>query len=214
MDQDTRLRVVERRVRTLAVLSAGLACVCAGTIAYTLAPYIGAQTAAPSIRASEVVIVDPKGIERVRIGGQLPDATPGKPRGQDVAGVLLYDATGRERSGYVTFEPSGNVGLTLDGRQGQSAFFLAGQAGGTGLRMWRGNNWIELRADEGGARVGAVRSSELVFREPPAVDSEVKAYCANLRAEFQKAGAPDSGLLPACRQRFTSQDCQVCVASN
>src|SRR5688500_5886524 len=88
MDQDTRLRVVERRVRTLAVLSAGLACVCAGTIAYTLAPYIGAQTAAPSIRASEVVIVDPKGVERVRIGGQLPDATPGKPRGQDVAGVL------------------------------------------------------------------------------------------------------------------------------
>src|SRR5688500_8943746 len=141
MDQDTRLRVVERRVRTLSVLSAGLACVCAGTIAYTLAPYIGAQTAAPSIRASEVVIVDPKGVERVRIGGQLPDATPGKRRGQDVAGVLLYDATGRERSGYVTFEPSGNVGLTLDGRQGQSAFVLAGPTGGTGLRMWRGNNW-------------------------------------------------------------------------
>src|SRR5687768_17516235 len=213
MDQDTRLRVVERRVRTLAVLSAGLACVCAGTIAYTLAPYIGAQTAAPSIRASEVVIVDPKGVERVRIGGQLPDAVPGKPRGQDVAGVLLYDATGRERSGYVTFEPSGNVGLTLDGRQGQAAFFLAGPAGGTGLRMWRGNDWVELRTDEGGARIGAVRSRELVFREPPAIAAEVTAYCANLKAEFKQAGAADSSLLPACRQRFTLAQCQECVGS-
>ena len=92
------------------------------------------------------MIVDPKGVERVRIGGQLPDATPGKPRGQDVAGVLLYDATGRERSGYVTFEPSGNVGLTLDGRQGQSMFFVAGPTGATALRMWRGTNWRTARS--------------------------------------------------------------------
>ena len=28
------------------------------------------------------------------------------------------------------------------------------------------------------------------------------------------AGAPDSQLLPACRLRFTQQDCQVCVGNN
>jgi hypothetical protein len=125
--------------------------------------------------------------------------------------VLLYDQTGRERSGYVTFEPSGNVGLTLDGRQGQTAFFLAGPTGGTALRMWRGNDWVELRTDEGGARVGAVRSRELVFREPPAVEGEVNAYCSNVKAALREAGAPDSQLLPVCRERFTRPDCQVCL---
>lgn len=59
-----------------------------GIAVYQFAPLTSAQSAAPSIRASEIVIVDPKGVERVRIGGQLPDAVPGKPRGQQVAGVL------------------------------------------------------------------------------------------------------------------------------
>ena len=128
--------------------------------------------------------------------------------------MLLYDQTGRERSGYVTFESSGNVGLTLDGRQGQTAFFLAGPTGGTGLRMWRGNNWVELRTDEGGARVGAVRANELVFREPSATEAEVNAYCVDLKAEFKRTGASDALLLPACRQRFRLQDCQRCVGNN
>jgi hypothetical protein len=215
MDLETRLRICERRLTALLVATLVLSFIVIAWGAYSWAPRIGAQqSAVPSIRASEIVIVDPKGVERVRIGGQLPDAVPGRPRGQDVAGVLLYDQSGRERSGYVTFEPSGNVGLTLDGRQGQVAFFVAGPTGGTGLRMWRGNNWIELRADEGGARVGAVRANELVFREPAASEAEVNAYCINLKAEFKKAGASESQLVPSCRQRFPLQDCQRCAASN
>src|SRR4051812_12835677 len=69
-----------------------------------------------SLRVSELVVVDPKGVERVRIGGDLPDAViNGKrvPRGEKAAGVLLYDGTGQERGGYVTFEPSSNIALTL-----------------------------------------------------------------------------------------------------
>jgi hypothetical protein len=211
MDLEARLRVCERRVIALSATTLAMAIIAGALASYQFAPRLGAQSP-PSIRASEIVIVDPKGVERVRIGGQLPDATPGKPRGDRVAGVLLYDQTGRERSGYVTFESSGNVGLTLDGRQRQTAFFLAGPTGGTALRMWRGNDWIELRTDEGGARVGAVRANELVFRQPPPTDGEVNGYCANLKAEFKQAGAPDSLLLPACRQRFTAQDCQTCIA--
>ena len=79
--------------------------------------------------------------------------------------------------------------------------------------MWRSNDWIEIWTDQGGARVGAVRSNELVFREPRAIESEVNAYCANLKAEFKQAGAPDSLLLPACRQRFSQSDGQACVGS-
>lgn len=209
MDLEAKVRVCERQIRALFAAMAALVLVLTSLAVYQLAPRATAQSAAPSLRASEIVIVDPKGVERVRIGGQLPDAVPGKPRGDQVAGVLLYDQTGRERSGYVTFESSGNVGLTLDGRQRQSAFFLAGPTGGTALRMWRGDNWVELRTDEGGARVGAVRSQELVFREPPAIEAEVNAYCTNLKSTLKEASPAQ--LLAACRQRFTSRDCQRCA---
>ena len=214
MDLENRLRLCQRRLATLSVAALVLTVLLVGVAAYRFGPRLAAQSPLQSIRASEIVIVDPKGVERVRIGGRLPDATPGRPRGQDVAGVLLYDQTGRERSGYVTFEPSGNVGLTLDGRQGQTAFFIAGPTGGNALRMWRGDSWIELRADEAGARIGAVRGNELIFREPAASEAEVSAYCANLKAEFKKVNAPESQLMPACRQRFTLQDCQRCVGTN
>jgi hypothetical protein len=211
MDLETRLRACERKSNVLAGATLVMSLFVLAVLAYELAPRAGAQTAAQSIRASEIVIVDPKGVERVRIGGRLPDAVPGKPRGDDIAGILLYDQTGRERSGYVTFESSGNVGLTLDGRERQSAFFLAGPAGGTALRMWRGDDWIELRTDEGGARIGAVRARELIFREPAASEGEAAAYCSNLKAALKSAGTPDSQLVPACRQRFTLQDCQRCA---
>ena len=49
-----------------------------------------------TMRVSELVVVDSKGVERVRIGGDLPDAfISGKriPRGQQAARVLLYDAS-------------------------------------------------------------------------------------------------------------------------
>jgi hypothetical protein len=98
-----------------------------------------------SLRVSELVVVDPQGVERVRIGGDLPDAViNGKPipRGQKVAGVILYDGTGQERSGYVTFEPSGNVGLTLDTRKRQSALFVSGPDEGSALQLWHENDLI------------------------------------------------------------------------
>lgn len=56
---------------------------------------------------SELTIVDSHGVVRARLGGDLPDANKEVPRGSRVAGLLLYDATGQERGGYVTFEPSG-----------------------------------------------------------------------------------------------------------
>ncbi|UCF04886.1 MAG: hypothetical protein JSV33_13325 [bacterium] len=85
-----------------------------------------------SLRVTEFVVVDEAGVERVRVGGNLPDAViAGKrvPRGERAAGVLLYDGIGQEHGGYVTWEPSGNVGLTLDSRKGQATLFVAGAAG-------------------------------------------------------------------------------------
>src|SRR5207302_5200738 len=88
---------------------------------------VSAQTPQP-LTVSELNVVDRDGTVRVRLGGELPDAViNGKrvPRGQRAAGVLLYDDTGVERSGYITFAPSGNVALTLDTRKNQTASFVA-----------------------------------------------------------------------------------------
>jgi hypothetical protein len=81
-------------------------------------------TTPQSLRVSELVVVGPKGVERARIGGDPPDAViNGKsiPRGEKAAGLLLYDGTGQERGGYVTFEPFSNIALTLDTKKQQVA---------------------------------------------------------------------------------------------
>jgi hypothetical protein len=114
--------------------------------------------------------VDSKGVERVRIGGDLPDAVIGGkrvPRGQQAAGVVLYDATGGERSGYVTFEPSGNVGLTLDSRKEQIVSFIAApDHAASMLQLRSGKDLIELRADDEGSRLTAVKAGQVVSQEP------------------------------------------------
>src|SRR5262249_734247 len=123
MKDEPCLEALERRTRRLEHwLRGSMAAWGGGGIVGVWAFTIGShsqQTGNPtSLKVSELVVVDPKGVERVRIGGDLPDATiNGKrvPRGEKAAGVLLYDTTGQERSGYVTWE-SGNVGLTIRAR--------------------------------------------------------------------------------------------------
>ncbi len=69
-----------------------------------------------SLRVRELVVVDANGTPRVRIAAPLPDPIMlGKrsKRGDSSSGVLLYDAEGNERGGYVTDEER-NVALTLD----------------------------------------------------------------------------------------------------
>ena len=214
-----RLTACEGRLRMLsrAMAFGGVLLILAGgvTLLYLTSPAADAQSTLPAIRASEIVIVDPGGVERVRIGGQLPDAiVDGKPRprGQRAAGVLLYDDTGRERSGYVTFSPLGNVALTLDGRQGQSALFVSDPDGSTALRMWRGDHWIELRNDTSGARVSAGRDGAVVFQQPPVAEVQFNAYCTRLKEAGQQKGASERQLLAACRDRFGEQECRSCVA--
>jgi hypothetical protein len=129
------------------------------------------QTGSPtSVRVSELIVVDSKGIERVRIGGDLPDALIGGkriPRGQQAAGVSLYDSTGSERSGYITFEPSGNVGLTLDSRKSQVASFIAApDDNASALQLWSGKDLIELRSDDEGSRFTAVKGGQVILQQP------------------------------------------------
>jgi len=65
----------------------------------------------------ELVIVDSMGTPRVRIAAPLPDPIMlGKrfSRGGVVSGIIIYDAEGNERGGYVTGDESRGAALTLD----------------------------------------------------------------------------------------------------
>lgn len=162
------------------------------------------------LRVSELVIVDPKGTERVRISGDLPDAViNGKriPRGEKAAGVMLYDATGQERGGYVTWDPSGNVGLTLDTRKGQVTMFVADPDSGSALKLWQGNDLIELRSDDEGSRLTAVRGDKVVFQEPAVVMSG--HACNAYRDAKSKYSAQE--VLRECAHRYTQTACHVCL---
>jgi hypothetical protein len=209
---EERTRKLERRLR-LSVLgwlfTFGLA-----ASAWTWqspTPQTPATASPTALRVSELVVVDPKGVERVRIGGDLPDAViSGKrvPRGEKAAGVLLYDGAGQERSGYVTFEPSGNVGLTLDTRRGQVALFVAGPDTGSALQLWHGRDLVELRSDENGSRVTAAKAGEVVSQEP-AVDKISADTCAAYKGARERVSREQ--VMRDCRRRFNDAACRACL---
>ena len=83
----------------------------------TGAPTVASVPREDSIRVRELVVVDANGTPRVRIAAPLPDPIMlGKrfKRGDAVSGLLLYDAEGNERGGYVTGDEGRDVALTLD----------------------------------------------------------------------------------------------------
>jgi hypothetical protein len=173
---------------------------------------VGAQDKPKTLSVSELAIVDEQGTVRVRIGAQLPDAVVnGKTvtRGQKAAGVLLYDETGQERSGYVTFAPSGNVGLTLDNRGGQTAEFIAGPSGGAAMRIHWQDDAVELRSDEDGPSIHAVRKKRVAFHEPSVENPGSTQLCKALKQAESQVSTEQ--VLEACRSRSSEAACRVCV---
>jgi hypothetical protein len=146
-DVDTRIAACERQIahlrRALGIVTGVLAC--AGALAITgFAGRGGAEappaTVADSLRVRELIVVDDSGTVRARVGGNLPDAVyHGRRahRGDQAAGVLLYDKDGLERGGYVTFDRWGVVALTLDNRGQQVAIFGADSTPNAGATVAR-----------------------------------------------------------------------------
>ena len=109
-----------------------------------------------------LVVVDDNGIERVIISGKLPDPPMRgyrMPRDRNdregLAGILLLDSEGQERSGYVTDQYYGNVFLTLDSKDKQTVLFGSEPQGGAYLMLWEQSaenkkNQIMLGAYESG----------------------------------------------------------------
>lgn len=181
-------------------------------VATTSAPFVTAD----SLRVRELVVIDSQGTVRVRVGAHLPDAmVEGHrlPRGEDASGVLLYDDTGRERGGYVTFAPSRNVALTLDTRERQAALFAAGPTEGAAARLWNGADWVEMRADRKGSRVSVGRDNRLVVALPEWSDADGAVGCSELTSEIQdiKPAPATEQVLAACMVQMPEAICRKCL---
>lgn len=114
------------------------------------------------LKVRGLVVVDSLGIERVILGAPLPTAQSSlgnrlypREKGTDVFGVMLYDAEGQERGGYVTDDDYGNAFLTLDSKTSQTFLALAEPNGGVALQLWdrKGRNKISLELSDSLARI-------------------------------------------------------------
>jgi len=85
------------------------------------------------LHAGGVVVEDLNGVERVRLGAPLPDPMihgVRQKRSGVISGLLISDAKGNERGGYVTADKSGEAFLSLDSEDSQQSLFLVNPGGG------------------------------------------------------------------------------------
>lgn len=187
-------------------------CLQMGALALLAAGGLAAFASGPgSLTVRELIVVDDEGVERVRISGDVPDAVvDGRRliRGEKAAGIILYDAAGRERSGFATFEPSGNVMLTLDNRQSeQNALFVAGPDNAAALRLWQGRDALDLRTDSAGTRMTIVRDGQ-VLDQTPATPMPAEA-CQAYRDAVGRIGRERT--VSECQGRFVTEACTTCL---
>ncbi len=87
-------------------------------------------------------IVDDHGVSRVILAAPAPEPIfLGKQHHRDgpVSGLIIADATGTERGGYVTADGYANAMLTLDAQDRQTVLLLAEPSGDTLFRLWNPN---------------------------------------------------------------------------
>lgn len=129
------------------------------------------------LRVRELDVVDGNGTTRVKLAAPLPmpiidgrPATRGGGPGGTLSGILLFDATGGERSGYATADKGyANVILTLDELGGkQHALFIAEPNGSATLRLFNAQtkDRADMAIDETGPSLSLVRGGKEVFRQP------------------------------------------------
>ncbi len=175
-DSNSNVLVLEKRYRQLMVLTVCLIVLMAAQTAYTVWATRLERTDGKILRAHGLVITDDRGTTRVVLGAPLPDPIVlGKvrSRGGSVSGLLIFDATGDERGGYVTNDATadnqvGNAYLTLDGKEFQSVLLLAEPDGSTTFKIWdRHHGSVMMGAGEDGPFLNLKREGSLVLAQPP-----------------------------------------------
>ena len=120
------------------------------------------------VKVRGLVVVDSLGVERVIIGSPLPDPTIhgyriSRGENASISGVMLYDAEGQERGGYVTDNSYGNVFLTLDSKTQQNALFIADPLGGGAIQIWgRNGNKISFSAGDEDIYLDLIKNNKAI----------------------------------------------------
>jgi len=118
------------------------------------------------LKVRGLVVTDSLGVERVIIGSPLPPPQLhgyrfDRGENADVSGVMLYDAEGQERSGYVTDNDYGNVFFTLDSKTSQRVLFMVEPQGAASLKLWgRNGNELSLGSSDQGSWLEGVSNGQ------------------------------------------------------
>jgi hypothetical protein len=209
---------LKRRLHWQNFVLIGVALASVGGTAYANLTKSAAQTVIPSITVRELVVVDDKNVVRARVGGNIPPAiVDGKTlsRGgvnNGVAGIMLYDRTGVERGGYITFDQGDNIALTLDNQKKQQVFFGVGPTGTAALQLWQEDEMLDLRADTNGARLTRTKAGAVTNQYP-------ETFIKSASCEYYRGGIKDevpAGLSRAevkkiCERRFAASSCEPCL---
>ena len=159
----SRLTKLNRR---LIYLVCFVSCLSLASAAFLLLEYRSAAHGAGELRVRGLTVVDEHGVERVKIAAPLPDPiTLGKRgrRDDSISGILIYDARGNERGGYVTDNSVGNAFLTLDSDRMQQVTLIAYPGGGAefGIQNEK-KDAIALSAVDNGPKLKLIRAGETI----------------------------------------------------
>ncbi|XLZ70049.1 hypothetical protein ABT364_26520 [Massilia sp. SR12] len=167
-----------------------------------------------SIKAKEVVVVDDKGTVRARISGDVPEAVMAggrvAKRGDKAAGMIIYDAEGIERGGYVTTDTESNAMITLDSKHRMAAILVAGpdQVPAAAMSLIAKDSMLDFRADQNGTRMSLIDKDGVKFQQP-AIAAISPASCIEYR-KFEKEEPGKNW----CQKRFTDAACQACLGGS
>lgn len=164
-----------------------------------------------SIKAKEVVVVDDKGTVRARISGDVPDAVMAggrvSKRGDKAAGMIIYDAEGIERGGYVTTDTESNAMITLDSKYRMAAIMVAGpdQSQAAAMSLITKGSMLDFRADANGSRMTMSDKDGVKFQQPA-----ITALAPETCKEFREIAKKEPGKR-WCQQRYPDAACQACL---
>jgi hypothetical protein len=124
------------------------------------------------LRVRGLTVIDANGTPRLILGAPLPDPKTGK-RKKPASGMLILDAHGTERGGYVTSDGDNSEAyITLDNAigGGQAAMLLANpDKGATLVVMNRDGDAVGLTTAYPRPTIQLIEKGKVIFKQPEGV---------------------------------------------
>ena|SRR5437868_893281 len=170
-----QLDALQRRISGLEQRVVLLAICCAALTIYVLLfasrGVVKAEAQTEMLTVKRLAVVDEKGTERVVIAAPVPDPViQGKRVKRDgpASGILIFDAKGNERGGYVTSDTEDLRALiTLDSERGQ--VFTASADADSGAPVWISNEKHDAIAFSTHMQplLEIIQNKKVIYKRPP-----------------------------------------------